>query len=99
MESPLDRFIPHPVIRERFERTIEAPADGVMRAAYDIDMQSILPIRAIIAARKFILRGTDDKRVPKGLVAETRELGWGTLIEESGRLLICGAACQPWKGD
>ena len=99
MESPLDEFIPNPTIRERFERRIHAPADVVMRAAYEIDMQSILPIRVIISARKFLLRGTADKRMPRGLVAETRDLGWGTLVAEPGRLLICGAACQPWFGD
>ena len=99
MASPLDEVIPTPTVRERFERRINAPADVVMRTAYEIDMQSILPIRAIVSARKFILRGTADKRVPKGLVEETRDLGWGTLVEEPGRLLVCGAACQPWIGD
>lgn len=99
MDSLLDRFIAEPDIRERFEKTINAPAAVVMKAAYEIDMQSIVPIRAIISARKYILGGTADKRVSRGLVQETRDLGWGTLVEVPGRLLICGAVCQPWFGD
>jgi hypothetical protein len=99
MDSPVDRFISEPDIRERFEKTINAPAAVVMKAAYEIDMQSILPIRAIISARKYILGGTADKRVSRGLVQETRDLGWGTLVEVPDSLLICGAVCQPWFGD
>ncbi|HMO82200.1 MAG TPA: hypothetical protein PKD24_15595 [Pyrinomonadaceae bacterium] len=97
--SPLDEFIPDPDIRERFERRVKAPPDVVMRTAYEIDMQSIWLIRAIINTRKFVLGGTPDERRAMGMVEETRKLGWGTLVEEPGRLLICGAVCQPWFGD
>ncbi len=99
MPTELDRFIPEPDVRERFERTVRAPTSVVMRTAYEFDMQSIWLIRTIINTRKFLLGGTQDKRSSKGLVEETRELGWGTLVEEPGRLLICGAVCQPWFGD
>jgi hypothetical protein len=99
MISELDRFTPKFDIRERFERRVNAPPDVVMRTAYDIDMQSIWLIRAIINTRKFVLGGTHDERRATGMVEETRKLGWGTLAEEPGRLLICGAVCQPWFGD
>ena len=99
MAASLDQFIPNNDICERFERRIAAPPDLVMRTAYDFDMQSIWLIRTIIGVRKLILGGTPDKRRAIGLVEETRELGWGTLIEVPDRLLICGARCQPWFGD
>jgi hypothetical protein len=99
MVSPLDRFIPVPDVRERFERRINAPAKVVMKTAYDFDMQSIWLIRTIINTRKFILGGTPEDRRSMGLVEETRKLGWGTLAEIPGRLLVCGASCQPWFGD
>jgi hypothetical protein len=38
-------------------------------------------------------------RPPQGLLEETRKLGWGLLAEEPGRLVICGARCQPWLAD
>lgn len=92
-------FIPEFDVRERFERRVNAPPEVVMQTAYGFDMQSIWLIRAIINARKVVLGGTWEKRRPRGLVEETRELGWGTLAEEPGRLLICGAVCRPWFGD
>lgn len=92
-------FIPEPDVRERFVRRVKAPPEVVMQTACDFDMQSIWAIKLIINARKFTLGGTWEKRRPRGLVEETRELGWGTLAEEPGRLLICGAVCQPWFGD
>lgn len=91
--------MPAPDVRERFERRVKAPPGLVMQTAYDFDMQSIFLIWLIVRVRKFILGGAPDKREPKGLVDETRELGWGTLVEEPGKLLICGARCQPWFGD
>jgi len=99
MRSPLDQFVPAPDVCERFERRIVAPARLVMRTAYDLDMQSIWLIRTIIKWRKFILGGTPDDRRSMGLVEETRNLGWGTLIEVPNELLVCGAVCQPWFGD
>lgn len=97
--TSLDKFLADADVRERFERRINAPPALVMKTAYEFDMQSILLIRLIINARKFILGGTTEKRPKIGLVEETRRLGWGTLVEEPGRLLICGAVCQPWFGD
>ena len=101
MPSPLDPFLPEPEVRERFETTVQAPPDRVMRTACAFDLQSLPPIRAIIRLRALVMRGSPDAepRKPIGLVAETRELGWGTLLEEPGRLLVCGAVCRPWLGD
>jgi len=51
----LDRFVPIPDVRERFETTIRAPADVVMQVAADFDMQSIPSVRAIIRLREALL--------------------------------------------
>lgn len=101
MVSPLDPFIPRYDIRERFEKIINAPVEVVMRTAYDFDLQSILPIRAIILLRELLLGSRRDKgpRKTLGLVAETRALGWGALVEVPDQLLVCGAHCQPWFGN
>ncbi len=101
MSSSLDRFLAEPDVKERFERAIAAPAGLVMRTACEFDLQALPPIRAIIRLRKWVLGGSSDEgpRRPIGLVAETRGLGWGTLVEDPGRLLICGAVCRPWQGD
>lgn len=99
MRDPLEPFTPQFDVRERFERRVKASADVVMKTAYDFDMQSIWLIRLIINARKFILGGTRDKREPKGLVEECFDIGWGKLVEEPDKLLVCGAICQPWFGD
>jgi hypothetical protein len=101
MPSPFDPFLPKPDVEERFETTIQAPAGLVMRTAYEFELQSLPPIRAIIRLRSLLMRASRDAepRRPIGLVAETRKLGWGTLLEEPGSLLLCGAVCQPWLGD
>lgn len=98
MQAILDQFIPKFDIHERFERRVNAPPEIVMKTAYEFDMQSIWLIWLIVNARKLILGGTYERRGRIGMVEETRQLGWGTLVEESGQL-ICGAVCQPWFGD
>jgi hypothetical protein len=98
--APLDRFIPRPDIRERFETTIRAPAELVMEVAGEFDMQSLPVVRAIFWLREKLTRAAPTApRRPQGILAETRSLGWGLLAEQRGRLVVCGAACQPWLPD
>ena len=96
MVSPLDHLIPSPDIRERFETTIKAPAALVMETAANFDMQSLPMVRAIFWLRDTVTRAPRATRKAQGLLAETQELGWGVLAEDPGRLIVCGAACQPW---
>ena len=98
--APLDRFIPRPDVRERFEVTIRAPAALVMEVAGEFDMQSVPAVRAIFRLRDRLL-GTAgaEPRVPAGILEETRRHGWGVLAEQPGRLIACGAHCQPWLAD
>jgi hypothetical protein len=98
--TQLDRFLPRPDVRERFETTIQAPAPLVMEVAGSFDMQSPLLVRAIFRLREK-LTGTalSGPRTPQGILDETRALGWGVLDERAGRYIVCGAACQPWLAD
>lgn len=93
----LDRFIPSPDIRERFHTTIRAPAALVMDVAINFDLQSPAIVRAIFWLREKLMRATPSApRQRQGLLADTRSMGWGLLVDEPGRLIVCGAACQPW---
>jgi len=96
----LDRYIPAPDVRERFEITVRAPAALVMEVATGFDMQSLPAVKAIFRLREVLLgAGQHEPRRPQGIVEETRRLGWGLLAEEPGRYLVCGACCQPWLAD
>ena len=98
--DPLDRFIPRPDVRERFEITVRAPAGIVMAEARNFDMQSPRLVRTVFRLRERLMGASPSApRQAQGLLAETRSLGWGLLAEEPDRLVICGAACQPWLAD
>lgn len=100
MPSPLDPFIPQPDIRERFETAIGAPASLVMDIAANFDIQSLALVHVIFWLRATLMRATPSTpRQPQGLLAETRSLGWGLLVEQPGHLIVCGAACRPWQAD
>jgi hypothetical protein len=98
--AALDRFVPRPDVRERFETTIRAPAALAMQVAMGFDMQSLPAVKAIFRLREALLgTATEAPRRPQGIVEETRRLGWGVLDEQPGRLLVCGATCRPWLAD
>jgi hypothetical protein len=97
--NELDRFLPHPDVRERHETLVKAPAPLVFDVAMHFDMQSLLPVRAIFWLRERLLRATPGRRTPQGIVAETIGLGWGILSHRQGRTLVMGAVTQPWKAD
>ena len=100
MVSPIDRFIPRPDVRERHETVVHAPAALVLEVARELDMQSIPLVHAIFWLRAKLMGSKVERSGRrKGFVAETRELGWGLLAEEPGRLFMAGAACQPWHAD
>jgi len=93
----LDRFIPHPEVRERFETSVHAPANLVMEVASNFDMQSLPIVRAIFWLREMVMGGgNSEPRAPQGILEETKALGWGVLAEQPGRFVVCGAKCQPW---
>lgn len=95
----LDPFLPNPDIRERHEITVRAPAALVLATARHLDMQSLPLVRLIFWLRSRFLGARAVARTPKGLVEETRELGWGVLAEVADRAFVAGAVCQPWRAD
>jgi hypothetical protein len=99
--SPLDPFIPHPDVRERFHTTIRAPASIVMDEATHFNLQSLPLVRLLFRMREILMRAPTPStpRKPQGLLAETRSLGWGTLVDQPGRLIVRGASCRPWQGE
>jgi hypothetical protein len=99
MPPLLDDYIAMPFVRERREITVAAPADIVFETARNFDLLSIPIVRAIFHLRAKLLRATPPPRRWTGLVAETRALGWGTLVEVPDRLHVSGAVCQPWVGN
>jgi len=97
---PLDAFIPHPDVRERFHTTVKAPASVVMDVATNFDLQSLPLVRAIFSLREKLMRAAPTApRKPQGLVAEMQGLGWGRLLEEPARLIVYGATCRPWQAE
>ena len=95
----LDAFIPHPVIRERHQILIHAPAELVMETARDFDIQSIALVRAIFWLRAKALGAKEERRPSRGLIADMRSLGWRILAEDRNRYFVAGAVCQPWNAD
>jgi len=94
---PLERFIPDPEVTERFETTVRAPAHLVMEVAAHFDMQSLTFVKVIFWLREKLMRASPSgPRKPQGILEETKSLGWGLLAEQPGRLVVCGARCQPW---
>lgn len=97
----IERFLPHADITERHEVIIRAPADLVFDVAENFNLRSIPLIRAIFWLRAKLLGGAapSAELFEKGLVAETKALGWGVLAQRPGRELVMGGVTQPWKAD
>jgi hypothetical protein len=98
-DSLLDRFIPEPDVRERFSTRVAAPAALVLEVATSLDLQTLPLVRRIFWLREKLMRARPRTRVARGFLEELVGLGWGILVEQPGRLIVGGAACQPWKAD
>ena len=97
--SGLDRFLPEYDVRERHSIAIQAPARLVFEIARRFDMRSLGPVAAVLRARAWLLGSSRAAPRRRGLVEETRSLGWGVLEEEAGRFYCSGAVCRPWLAD
>ena len=65
----------------------------------DMDLEDSRVIRAIFKGRKLLLGADADRHAhARGLVAMTKELGWGVLAEEPGREIVMGAV-RPWNAN
>jgi hypothetical protein len=100
-EDPLlDRFVPVYEIVERHQIRVAAPAVVTLDVARESDLQASPVVRTIIRAREVILGATpDDRRRPRGLLAETQSLGWGVLADVPGREVVMGAVTRPWEAN
>ena len=96
----LDRFMPSYEVVERHKVRIAAPAEVTFSAACDMALKDSAVIRGIFRARELVLGSKpDDKTLPRGLLAQTKALGWGVLAEVSGREIVMGAVTQAWLAD
>jgi hypothetical protein len=94
----LDRFVPRYDIVERHHIKVAAPADLTLLAASEMDLQQSPLIRAIFKGRELALGADPDAQTrPRGLLALTKQLGWGVLAETPGREVVMGAVTQPWQ--
>lgn len=100
MPALLDRYIPEPLVRERFRTTIAAPAPLVLEVASRFDLQSLPLVHGIFRMRELLMRaGPVPPRRATGLVEELTALGWGLLESRPAEHLVYGAACQPWLAE
>jgi len=95
-EKKIARYLPQPDVVERFSIKIRAPRQTVMNVAYGFRLEDILLVRAIFWLRSIFYR-VPYQPMKEGLVAATRSIGWGTLMERPNYLLM-GAVCKPWVG-
>ena len=65
-----------------------------------MDLQDSAVIRGIFRARELLLGSKpDDRPLPRGLLTQTKALGWGVLAEVPGREIVMGAVTQAWLAD
>ena len=96
----LDRFMPSYDVAERHHVRVAAPAALTLAVAQEMDLLHSPSVRAIIKARELILGAKpDDRRRPRGLLAEVQSLGWGVLAEVPGREIVVGGVTKPWEAN
>jgi hypothetical protein len=83
---------------ERHHTRVAAPAAVTLAAAEELDLLESGLVRTIIRAREVILGAhADERRRPRGLLAETQSLGWGVLAHVPDREFVVGAVTKPWE--
>jgi hypothetical protein len=95
----LDTFMPRYDVVERHHVRVAAPADVTFAAACEQELGSAPIVRAIFRTRRLVMGAPldDDPQRPRGILAETRALGWGTLAERPGREIVMGGVTRPWE--
>jgi hypothetical protein len=96
--SLVHRFMLESEVAERHEIGVHAPAGITFDVLRDLDLQEAPLTRAIFTIRSLParLRGARAVTFHRGILDETRALGWGLLDEIPGREIVMGAATQPW---
>ena len=99
-DASLDRFMPAYEVVERHHIRVAAPSGVTFGALMDMDLEDSPVVRAIFKGRELLLGAdSDTPRHARGLVALTREIGWGVLAEIPGREIVMGAVTQPWHAN
>jgi hypothetical protein len=98
VDALLDMVMPKYEVTDRHKIRVAAPAEVTLSAAVDMDLESNPVVRAIFKGRQWILRSKPDTTIrPRGLLAQTKALGWGPLGELPGREIVMGAVTKPWE--
>jgi hypothetical protein len=99
-DALLDRFMPVYDVVERHRVHVHAPAAVTLSAAKEMELSRLPIVRTIFKAREVILGSTPDQGArPRGIVDETRALGWVVLDETPDREIVMGAVTKPWEAD
>lgn len=98
-DALLDHFMPAYDVVERRHARIAASAADTLAAASAIDIQRLLLVRALFAARARALRSHEAEaapEAPRALAPWMQSIGWALLADVPGRELVMGSVTQPW---
>jgi len=95
----LERFLPHPEVREAHRTVVAAPAEVTWEAARALDFRRSPVVRAIFRGRELLMRSKAVGEQPGGFLEQVHALGWRLLAEEPGRALVFGAVTRPWEAN
>jgi hypothetical protein len=96
----LDMFMSKYEVADRHSIRVAAPAELALAAASNVDLESCPIIRGIFKGRAWILGSkAGNTERPRGVLAQTKSLGWGVLAEKPGREIVMGAVTKPWEAD
>jgi hypothetical protein len=99
-DTLLDEFMPAYDVVERHRIRVDAPAATTLAAASDTDLSDSRVVRAIFAARQMLMGASpDDEAQPRGILAQTKALGWGVLADVPDREIVMGAVTRPWEAN
>ena len=98
-KGPLDRFMPTFEVRELHETMVVAPAQLTYESALALDLELSPLVRAIFRGRELLMGAASAEKREHGFLREILAIGWGVLAEEPGRVMVFGAATQPWHAD
>ncbi|HEX8790892.1 MAG TPA: hypothetical protein VF765_08055 [Polyangiaceae bacterium] len=99
-DALLDRVMAEFDVCERHHVHVDAPAESVLAAATEQDLQHSPVIRGFFKARELLMRGhTTATRPPIGLLAELKALGWRVVAEVPGREIVVAAVTRPWEAE
>jgi len=96
----MDRFMPSYEVGDRHKIRVAAPAELTLSAASEMDLEGCGIARAIFKGREWILNSKKETAPqPRGLLEQTKALGWGVLAEVPGREIVMGAVTKPWEAN